>query len=271
MSPLRSALIGATILAAAGGVAYAQSAPPPPTPVMPVYDPAQLPAIQGKVAQYTLTPRGDVDGLILDDGTQVQIPPPYSTQIVYAIHPGDSVTIHGLKARAVPLVMAVSVTNDASHVTVTLSGFDGPPRDMGRGMGPGRGPGGMRGGRGATIEDTGKVKEQLHGPRGELNGVLLDDGTVVHLPPPEAERMAAALAVGQPIYASGWGASLPYGRVIAARMLGTTQADAKEIGGPRPGMHGWMHGWMHGGEHHGPGPHGGMGGDAPPPPPPPQP
>jgi hypothetical protein len=260
MSPLRATLLAATLLTAAGGAALAQSAPPPPppVPVMPTYDPAQLPAIQGKVAQYTLTPRGDVDGLILDDGTQVQIPPPFSTQIVFAIRPGDTVTIHGLKARAVPMVMAVSVTNDATHVTVTLSGVGGP------GMGHERmGAGGMRD-HGRVIEDTSKVKAQLHGPRGELNGVLLDDGTVVHLPPPEAERMASALAVGQPLYASGWGAALPYGRVIAARKLGTTAADAKELAFPHP----WMHGWMHGPDRHGPGPHEGMRGDGAPPPPP---
>jgi hypothetical protein len=33
-------------------------------------DPDQFPAVHGKVAQYSLTPRGEVDGLILDDGTQ---------------------------------------------------------------------------------------------------------------------------------------------------------------------------------------------------------
>jgi hypothetical protein len=264
MSPFRSTLVAATMLSAIGGVAIAQTAPPPPPPstVLPTYDAAQLPAIKGKVAQYTLTPRGDVDGLILDDGTQVQIPPPFSTQIVFAIHPGDAVTVHGLKARALPLVQAMSVTNDASNVTVTLSGFGGP----------GMGPHGMHG-REQTLEDTGKIKAQLHGPRGEMNGVLLEDGTVVHLPPPAAERLAATLAVGQTIYASGDGAALPYGRVIGARMLGATRADAKEVGGPRPGMHGWMHGWMHGMGHGGPGheapgPHGGMPGDAPPPPPP---
>jgi hypothetical protein len=264
MSPFRTSLIAATALsvavAVAAGAAIAQTPPPPPaTPVLPTYDAAQLPAVKGKVAQYTLTPRGDVDGLILDDGTQVQIPPPFSTQIVFAIKPGDAVTIHGLKARAVPMVQAMSVTNDASNVTVTLSGFGGP------GMGPhGRG-------RGQTIEDSGRVKAQLHGPRGELNGALLEDGTVVHLPPPEAERLAATLAVGQTIYASGYGVALPYGRVIGARMIGATKADAKEIAGPRPGgMHGWLHGWMGGHGPEGAGPHHGPHGDAPPPPPPAQ-
>jgi len=55
------ALLAATLIAAgASGVALAQRGP--------VYDPAQLPEVKGKVAQYLLTPRADVVGVILTDG-----------------------------------------------------------------------------------------------------------------------------------------------------------------------------------------------------------
>lgn len=40
-----------------------------------MWDSSQLPATNGTVRQYTLTPRGDVDGLILTDGTEVKVPP----------------------------------------------------------------------------------------------------------------------------------------------------------------------------------------------------
>jgi hypothetical protein len=57
-------LLAATLLVGGvGGAALAQDGAR--------YDPSQLPAIQGKVAEYSLTPRGDVDGLILVDGTEV--------------------------------------------------------------------------------------------------------------------------------------------------------------------------------------------------------
>src|SRR6516165_212242 len=111
MSPLKSILLAGSLLIGLGGAAGAQLAS--------TYDPAQLPEIKGKVAQYTLTPRGDVDGLILNDGTEVHFPPSASTELVFAVHPGDAVTIHGMKARAVPMVAAASVTNDASGATVT--------------------------------------------------------------------------------------------------------------------------------------------------------
>jgi hypothetical protein len=106
-------------------------APPPRTPGAPIYDLQQLPATEGTVSRYTLTPRGDVDGLILTDGTEVHFPPHLSTQLVYAIKPGDSVRVRGLRALSAPLVAAISITNDASGQTVL---------DNGPGGGPGPGP-----------------------------------------------------------------------------------------------------------------------------------
>ena len=244
----RSMLLAATIVAGAGGVAIAQN--------VATYDPAQLPATTGKVAQYSLTPRGDVDGLILQDGTEVHFPPHLGTQLVFVAKPGDSVTIHGLKARNVAMVMAMQVTNDTTSKSVTDAGPAGgpPPReergpreDRGPGAnGPerGRGPGGPgpvvagqpgmgqpgmdRGpeGRGPdrdgpVITAQGVIKAQLHGPRGDLNGVLLQDGTIVRLPPPEAQSREAALAVGQTIFVRGGGNESALGKVVAARMIGT--------------------------------------------------
>ena len=242
MSRFKTAILGATMLATAGGIAYAQQ--PQPT-----YDPAQLPATQGKVAQYTLTPRGDVDGLILDDGTEVHLPPYLSTQLVYAIKPGDAVTIHGLKARALPMVMAMSVTNDATHATIVASGP--------------RGPGG---GERTTLDAQGPVKEQLHGPRGDLNGVVLQDGTIVRLPPPEAQKIADQLAVGKTLYVSGNGLESPLGRVIDARSIGPSKDQVTQIQGPRPGGMWRAFHWRDEARRGPMGPDG-----APPPPPPPRP
>ena len=86
--------------------------------VSPTYDPAQLPEVKGKVAQYLLDParrRRRADPRRRHRGA---VPP-------FAFHPtgirgqaGRRVTIHGLKARALPMVAAASVTNDATGVTV---------------------------------------------------------------------------------------------------------------------------------------------------------
>jgi len=39
----------------------------------------------------------------------------------------------------------------------------------------------------------GRVQMTLHGPRGDVNGAMLDDNTILRLPPPEAQRFAAFL------------------------------------------------------------------------------
>src|SRR5438128_2566594 len=114
MRTIRSLPGAALLMAGITGAAFGQAGP--------AYDPQQLPALQGKVAQYSLTPRGDVDGLILDDGTEIRLPPHLGAQLVYAIKPGDRVTVHGLKARAIPMVQAISVTNDATGAAVTDNG-----------------------------------------------------------------------------------------------------------------------------------------------------
>ena len=220
MSRLNTAFLASSMLVAMTGAAIAQA---------PTYDPAQLPAIHGKVAQYTLTPRGDVDGLILEDGLEVQVSPRVSTELVFAVRPGESVTIHGLKAHAMPMMMAMSVTNDASGVTVVTGGMHrGHDRSDD-----------------APVEAQGRIKAELHDADGDTDGVLLQDGTVVRVPPPEVQRLGAQLAIGQTIYASGAGDTGVLGRVVAAHLLGTAKDTAKPVAGPddderggRGGRHG---------------------------------
>ena len=207
MSRLQPAFLAASLLVAATPLADAQA---------PTFDPAQLPAVRGEVAQYTLTPRGDVDGLILKDGLEVQVSPRVTTELVFAVRPGDRVTVHGLKARAEPMMLAASVTNDTTHVTVLT---EGRRRSRGRD-------------RDDTIEIQGRIKAPLYDSDGEMDGVLLEDGTVVQVPPPEAQRQGVQLTVGQPIYASGAGVSSVLGRVVAAHLLGPSKSAAKAVAGP---------------------------------------
>jgi hypothetical protein len=178
-------LLNAAVLAGCAAIALSARAPAQnASPPAQLHDTEQLPVEQGQVQQFTLTPRGDIDGLILTDGTEVKIPPHLSTEIAYSIKPGDTVTIHGLRAAAVPLVQAVSISDEATGRTVI---DDGPPPPRG---GPALGPAapGL-----TSTEVQGRVHMALHGPRGEVNGALLEDGTVLRLPPPEAERFAALL------------------------------------------------------------------------------
>jgi len=199
-----------------------------------LFDPAQMPTTKGTVSQYELTPRGDVDGLILTDGTEVHIPPYLGQQLVQGVKPGDSVTIHGLRARAIPLVQAMSVTNDKSGTVIAdTNGFGGPRPGAGRPgaarpMGPPPPPPGSDDGQSTQIQDT--VKMTLHGPRGEVNGVLLTNGTIVRMPPPAAAQMASLLVPGKAITVSGNEMSSDLGHVLAARAIGPAGGTLEPIG-----------------------------------------
>ena len=240
---LRALLLGTTLIGAAGGIASAQQ------PAAPTFDPAQLPQMHGTVGQYSLTPRGDVDGLILTDGTEVHLPPHLGTQLVFIARPGDAVTIHGLRARAVAMVQAMEVTNDASHRSVIDLGPEaggpaehgpehGPMGEHVRAPGHEHGPKGMHGERGTPMDAAGAVKQLLHGPRGEVNGVLLSDGTIVRMPPPEATRLADQLTAGKTVAVRGEGTVSPLGRVIGAREIGPDAQHLTTLRMPQRGEHG---------------------------------
>ena len=219
----------------AGVAAYSQN-------LNQTWDASQLPATSGSVSHYTLTTRGDIDGLMLADGTEVKVPPHLTGQIAFAIHPGDNVTIHGLRARALPLVEAASITNNANGSTIVDNGPAGPaaaPQE-------------------ATI--SGQITAALHGPRGEINGALLADGTVLRLPPPEAARFAEVLQSGRTVSVRGFAVHNVLGTVIDVRAIGNTPDRLSEIAAPPPPP-------PPGGQRPGRGP--ADMGAAPPPPPPP--
>ena len=241
-SQWRPALIGASAIMALSAGALAQTppqppaAPPPPAAgPPPLYNPQQLPIQRGQVQQFTLTPRGDIDGLILTDGTEVETPPHLSTQIAYAIRPGDMVTIHGLHAAALPLAQAVSITDDATGRTVVDNGPLGqgrappPPPPVAAPPGQAAGASGPLAG---LTEAKGRVRMALHGPQGDVNGALLDDGVILRLPPPEANRFASLLQPGATIVAEGSELVTPMGTVMDVRQIGPSREQLSLVAGP---------------------------------------
>jgi hypothetical protein len=239
-----AALCGGSAIFAINLGAGARNAPPFPVgqasgPTIgqaPLYDPHQLPAQRGQVLQFTLTPRGVIDGLILADGTEVKTPPHLSTEIAYCVKPGDTVTIHGLRAAALPLVQAVSITDDQIGRTVIDDGPLGPARGLSAPPPPTVLTGGRSAGLNALFsgltEAKGRVRMSLHGPQGELNGALLVDGTVLRLPPPQAYRFATLLQPGETLVAEGVGLATPIGRVLEVQQIGASRQELSLVETP---------------------------------------
>lgn len=187
--PARLLTGAAGLLLSCGIVAAAEPVPP-----------VGMSQTQGTLAHYTLTPKGDVDGFVLADGTEVHVPPRLSTGLVFMVRPGDKVSVQWRKQPDRPLVEAAAIRNEATGVELANDGPKGRPE-------------------GEPGQVSGKVQFALHGPKGDLNGALLEDGTVLRLPPKEALRNAAQLTPGQHISAAGQMVTTPMGRVVVVDKL----------------------------------------------------
>jgi hypothetical protein len=187
-----------------------------PTPVESA-DP--LPVCNGKVTQFTLGPRGDIDGLILSDGTEVNTPPHLSTAIAYSVHPGDDITVRGLRAAVIPLVQATSIEDHTSRRTVS---DEGPGKAGRAGIAARSAP--------EVVDKQGSIRMSLHGARGEINGALLNDGTVLRIPPGAAADLdTTLLQPGKPIVARGEQLSTPMGTVLDVQAIGPSRSQLSSI------------------------------------------
>jgi hypothetical protein len=194
---------------------------------VPAY-PIQLTETRGQVQRFTLTPIGEIDGVILTDGTEVHLPPHLTAQLFNAVKIGDSVVAQGYRSAIEPLVVAYSITNAATGQTVV---DNGPPPPGSRPPPPPPGapaPGALQ----ATIE--GRVQQQLYGPAGDINGALLDDGTIVRIGPRGAYQVAPLLTPGQHLAVQGWGLTTAYGKVVDAQAVGPTAGQMVQVSPPAP-------------------------------------
>ena len=177
-------------------------------------DPTQLPRIKGIVERFLLNSHGELDGLILVDGTEVHFPPHLSTAVGKVLRPSAEVVVYGLRPRYAPVVAAVAL--DASGHTIVDEG----PNDDDRKKLPR-----------TQLEASGKVVRTLHGPKGETRGALLDDGTIVRIGKHDGPDTTRLLTVGEPLAVRGEGVATADGRCIEAHFIGTSTDSLKRTGG----------------------------------------
>jgi hypothetical protein len=65
--------------------------------------------------------------------------------------------------------------------------------------------------RGATKTVQGTVRRSTTAPMGEIDGAVLDDGTVIHWPPHLSDRFSAVIVRGDRVRLSGWMETGPAG------------------------------------------------------------
>ncbi len=170
-------------------------------------------AVRGTVQGFTEAPKGEIDGLTLGDGTVVHWPPHLSEKFTAVVKKGDRVEVVGRRAtlpRGEKVFEARTVINLATKESYTSDDAPPPPRGKkgkDRAAGPDR-----------TV--TGKVGSFTEAPKGEIDGLKLDDGTVAHWPPHLAKQFTDIVRQGDRVRVVGWDEVTPRGaKVLEVRSV----------------------------------------------------
>jgi hypothetical protein len=183
-------------------------------------DPDYLAEVSGTFERFLINPRGDADGMILTDGTEVHFPPHMGAEVCAAIRASEKTTVkvRGVRPRGGDLIAAVAIeAADGKRIV-----DNGPPKrhddeekPRKHATKPNREP----------TEAEGIVRRLLHGPKGEARGALLEDGRIIRVPAHEADRIAHLVSPGQTLAVRGEGLASALGTVIEAREIGASTDD----------------------------------------------
>jgi hypothetical protein len=174
-------------------------------------DPDFLPDVRGTVERFIVNPAGEIAGLILtydnDRFLLVHVPPHLQRELEAAVKPGESIRVRGIRPRDADMIAAVSLTANDGTVIVD----NGPGADL-------KHP--HQRGKPSTVAFAGTVRLPLFGPKGELRGALLDDGSIIRIEPKMAARFIEWLRPRASIAARGNGLETKHGRVVTAKEIG---------------------------------------------------
>lgn len=184
------------------------------------FDPTQLPSFTGTVERYLPNPRGQVDALLLREGAQIVFPPDVADVVRQVAPPGRPIVVWGIRARSAPVItmLAFAASSDASPGVVDQFYW----RLAGR----------------SALEEAGRlsvagtVKAPFYAPQGEVAGAVLEDGTVITLPPGTATHFPELLRPGAQLAAEGRGVAGEAGRAIAAERIGGSADALRDIPPP---------------------------------------
>ncbi len=164
---------------------------------------------RGTVQRMTTAPRGEIDGAVLDNGTWLHWPPHMQDRFANLIKQGDQVRATG-RAETGPAgdthFEIQNVTNLRTNATAENPDFANGPPLPGRGprgrrlppppLGPNAGPALDGQNQSSAVEVRGNVQRMTTAPRGEIDGSVLDNGTVLHWPPHMQDRFANLIKEG---------------------------------------------------------------------------
>lgn len=194
-------------------VSSAQEAAPDRQSSVLVLDPPSMdksPVADGVVDRYLLNPRGEINGLLLRDGSQMHVTLRAAQDLTKAIQAGDHVRVHGRRTSGSPLVkpdVIINVTDGKSFTVPYRLDLPMPPREARPTL--------------TELKAAGTIDVLLYNPLKEVvNGALLSDGTQFRLPPDVGEHFHASLQKDMEIEVRGYGIATPYGTALEAFAIG---------------------------------------------------
>lgn len=190
-------------------------------------DPDSLTPLKSKVARFLYNHKGDADGMLLANGTEAHFPPHLSIKVLKKIRVGDAITLYGVKPRVADVIGCVAIdTAKGERIEDT-----GPPAKAKKNH--------ANTDRRSEDEDLARVElediieRQLHGPKGEVRGVLLSSGRIVRFPPHVADDTGSLLKPGAVLAVRGDARTVADTEVILARAWGKARKRMKSMA-PKP-------------------------------------
>lgn len=163
--------------------------------------------VRGTIESMTTAPKGEIDGAVLDDGTVLHWPPHLEDRFTEVAKKGSRVTAEGsmrIGREGDTRLEVRKLTNTDTDATVRND--ETGPREK-RPKGPPPPP--RRSERTETVR--GSVARLTTAPKGEVDGAVLEDGTVLHWPPHLEDRFTKVVKKGDRVEVTGFQETTPKG------------------------------------------------------------
>ena len=167
--------------------------------------------MEGKIDRFTLSPSGTPDGFLFDSGLEVHFHRYLGKQLSTTLKRGELVQVEGTHLVAQHVVLASSVTDLVNGQHLDDKGEMGVQA--------------QNTGTGTTASADGLVKTLLHGSQGQVDGVILDNDTMVRLPSGVPAILPNLMAVGAHLAVSGQQLDTENGRVIRIESMGPSSSE----------------------------------------------
>ncbi len=168
------------------------------------------PAAEGTVERFILDPRGEVEGLLLADGTQLYVTSRAEDQVIRAFKPGDRVRVYGRLKADERLVQPDVIKNLTRGTTFTVPlRLDLPMQEQARRLSV------------TEMNATGTIRLVFYHPLKRIvQGMILSDDTQIRLPPDTSPELRESFHVGDVLTIRGNGTANQFGRAIEAVAIG---------------------------------------------------